>query len=117
MRFLVDESAGTSISLFLQSLAHDVVSVADIAPQAADRDILARAVANDRTVVTNDKDFGTLVFRGGHPHRGVVLLRLQDESAANRVRVMANVLQQCNPILPNHFIVATEAHIRVRTVS
>src|SRR5262249_10479621 len=114
MRFLVDESAGSAIAAHLNALSHDVLSVAQAMPQADDAAILARAAAESRIVVTNDKDFGELVFRSGQAHGGVVLLRLRDESAANRVRVMQAVLDQCGERLVSHFVVASETQIRIR---
>jgi len=85
-------------------------------PQADDASILARAGQEGRIIVTNDKDFGKLVFRTAQAAAGVILLRLRDESSANRVRVMQAVLQQCGEALPNSFIVAQEGHIRVRAM-
>jgi predicted nuclease of predicted toxin-antitoxin system len=101
MRFLVDESAGSAIAAFLRHLGHDVLAVTETMPQADDSAILGRAVKESRIVVTNDKDFGELIFRSGAAHASVVLLRLRDEAAANRVRVtsdMANVI--CHWSLP-----------------
>jgi predicted nuclease of predicted toxin-antitoxin system len=117
MRFLIDESAGDAIAVMLAAAGHDVLAVAQVMPQADDQAILTRAVQESRIVVTNDKDFGELVFRSASAHAGVILLRLHDESAANRVRVMQAVLTQCPTILPSQFIVATERHIRVRNAS
>lgn len=114
MQFLIDESTGAAIAEFLRGLGHDALAVAEVMPQAKDEDILARAVAEGRIVVTNDKDFGELVFRSGLPHAGVLLLRLQDESSANRVAVVRAVLENLADQLPNHFVVATETHVRVR---
>ncbi len=114
MQFLVDESAGSAIAAHLLGLGHDVLEVVQFMPQADDAVILARAVQESRIVVTNDKDFGELVFRSGQAHGGIVLLRLHDESSANRVRVMQAVLDQCGDTLPNQFVVATETQIRVR---
>ena len=114
MRFIVDESTGTAVVEYLRSIGHDVLAVAEMMPQADDRDILARAVSEGRILVTNDKDFGELVFRNGRAHHGVVLLRLHDESAANRVRVMTAVLEQYADRLAGHFAVATEGGIRIR---
>lgn len=114
MRFLVDESTGTAVTAFLRSLGHDVLAAGEAMPRAYDEDILARAVSEARIVVTNDKDFGDLVFRSGHSHAGIILLRLQDESPGNRVAVVQAVLQQCSGTLADHFVVATETHIRVR---
>jgi predicted nuclease of predicted toxin-antitoxin system len=114
MQFLVDESAGRAIAALLRDLGHDVLAVGEAMPQAEDAAILARAVQESRIVVTNDKDFGELVFRSGQPHGGIILLRLRDESSENRVRVMRAVLDQCKDSLPNRFVVATESQIRVR---
>ena len=114
MRFLIDESAGDAIAVTLAAAGHDVLEVARAMPQADDQAILARVVQETRIVVTNDKDFGELIFRSGNAHAGVVLLRLRDKCAANRVQVMQAVLAQCPTILPSQFVVATERHIRVR---
>jgi predicted nuclease of predicted toxin-antitoxin system len=116
MRFLVDESAGSAVAAVLANGGHDVLEVAQVMPQADDAAILAQAVQDARIVVTNDKDFGELIFRSGRPHAGVVLLRLRDEGVANRARAMQAVLHRCGTILPNQFIVATERHIRIRRV-
>jgi hypothetical protein len=62
------------------------------------------------------RNFGELVFRSGHAHAGVVLLRLRDESPANRVRVMQAVLDQCQDSLAGRFVTAGESQIRVREV-
>jgi predicted nuclease of predicted toxin-antitoxin system len=113
MRFLVDESAGAAVAEYLRSQGHDVLAVAETMPQAEDAAILATAAAEARIVVTNDKDFGELVFRCGQAHAEVILLRLQVESAANRVRVVEAVLNQCARQLVGNLVVATETHIRI----
>lgn len=73
-----------------------------------------RAVREQRIVVTNDKDFGELIFRSGKAHQGVVLLRLHNESAANRVKMMKNVLEHYADRLAGHFTIATERNVRIR---
>jgi predicted nuclease of predicted toxin-antitoxin system len=114
MRFLVDESTGSGVDRYLREQGHDAVSVADIMPQADDIEILRYAYAEDRLVVTNDKDFGDLIFRSQEPHHGVILLRLQDESGKNRVSVITKVVMQYESYLPGRFTVATEKNIRFR---
>jgi predicted nuclease of predicted toxin-antitoxin system len=64
-------------------------------------------------MLTNDKDFGELAYRSGLPHAGVVLFRLQDESTANRVHMMKEVLRSCDDKLEGSFIVASERKIRM----
>jgi len=44
----------------------------------------------------------------------VVLLRLRDKQAKNKVQMMKVVLAQVGERLRNHYVVVTEAGIRVR---
>jgi predicted nuclease of predicted toxin-antitoxin system len=114
MRFLVDESTGAGVIEFLRGLGHDVLAVSETMPQADDQGILSRAESEARIVVTNDKDFGELVFRSGQAHHGVLLLRLRDESAGNRVRVVKALLEQYGDRVSGRFVVATEWNVRMR---
>jgi predicted nuclease of predicted toxin-antitoxin system len=114
MNFLVDESTGSAVAEYLRRAGHDVLAVAEAMPQADDPDILARAVGEGRLIVTNDKDFGELIFRSGQAHHGVLLLRLHDESPPNRVRVVKSVLEQYSDRLAGCFTVATEIGVRIR---
>jgi predicted nuclease of predicted toxin-antitoxin system len=114
MRFIVDESSGTAVIQYLRSAGHDVLAIAEEMPQATDYDILIRAAGEGRILVTNDKDFGELVFRSGQAHRGVLLLRLHDESATNRVKMVKAVLVRYASRLEGSFTVATEGAVRIR---
>lgn len=67
-----------------------------------------------RVIISNDKGFGKLVFQGRLPNRGVVLLRLRDESAANKVRVVSDLLAGYEGQLLGHFVVASETGVRIR---
>jgi predicted nuclease of predicted toxin-antitoxin system len=115
MQFIVDESTGASVVNHLRSEGHDVLAVAEAMPRASDSDVLTRAVQEGRILITNDKDFGDLVFRSGRCHFGVLLLRLRDESPANRVRVVQAVLDQHADRLAETFTVATESGVRIRS--
>lgn len=77
MKFLLDESAEYRIAAFLKDQGHDVTAIAHDYPQAlTDSDVLAIAEAEGRVMITNDLDFGELVFRDGKVHAGVILFRL-----------------------------------------
>jgi len=55
MQFVVDESAGVAVVEYLRDAGHDVLAVAEIMPQADDRDILALAAREKRILVTNER--------------------------------------------------------------
>ena len=86
MRFLVDECAGPAVAKWLRQRHHDVVSVYEQARGSLDDTVIQSAADEDRILITNDKDFGEKVYRDGRSHRGVILLRLEDERPASKKR-------------------------------
>ena len=74
--------------------------------------IIHKAFAENLIVVTNDKDFGEKVFRERWPHHGVVLLRLEDERAPQKVEVLKRLLERYADRLPDQFVVVTETTVR-----
>jgi predicted nuclease of predicted toxin-antitoxin system len=62
--------------------------MAEIAPRAGDGEVMRRAQAEGRILLTEDKDFGDLVFRRGVPVPGIVLSRIDPAMhALKRVRL------------------------------
>ena len=79
----------------------------------ADEDILPLAVREGRVIVTNDKDFGDLVYARGMEHRGIVLLRLGDERAPSKIAAMSRVLDEYADHIVGHFVVVTDSTVRI----
>ncbi len=112
MRFLVDECTGPAVARWLRVHGHDVFSVYEEARGASDGDILQKSFAENRILITNDKDFGEKVYREHHPHRGVILLRLDDERAANKINTLKRLLKSYESRLSDQFVVVTEKQVR-----
>jgi predicted nuclease of predicted toxin-antitoxin system len=112
VRFLVDECTGPTVARWLRDQLHDIFSVFDEARGMDDDWIIQKAFAENWILITNDKDFGEKVYREGHPHHGVVLLRLADERAANKIEVLRRLLQEYPDKLLNQFVVVTETRVR-----
>ena len=62
MKFLVDECVAWPLVEALRRRFEDVVYVREVSPAAPDVDVLEWAVRESRTLVTEDYDFGELVF-------------------------------------------------------
>ena len=62
MRFLADESCDFSVVRALRSADHDVIAIAELSPREADASVMDRAVKDSRILITEDKDFGQLVY-------------------------------------------------------
>lgn len=112
MRFLVDESTGPAVARWLQSQGHDIFSVYEHAPGTADDEIIHKAFVESRILITNDKDFGEKVYREQRPHRGVILLRLDDERAPIKIEIMGRLLEQYAEELADNYVVVTETRVR-----
>jgi predicted nuclease of predicted toxin-antitoxin system len=56
----------------LRSAKHDVVAIAEVSPRAEDDDVRERAVSDERILITEDKDFGQLVYASMRRTGGVV---------------------------------------------
>lgn len=112
-RFLANENVpGDAVAAARQG-GFDLAWIRELDPGATDDDVLARAQAEQRVLVTFDKDFGELAFRRGQAAaRGVILLRPRLRSPAFLASFLVRVLQQ--PIdWEGHFSVANESQVRV----
>ena len=112
MRFLVDECTGPAVAQWLREQHHDVFSVYGEGRGMDDDKIVVKAFAEDRILITNDKDFGELIYRNAWSHKGIVLLRLDDERAATKIEVLQHLLTHYSGRLVNQFVVATEPTVR-----
>lgn len=114
MRLLVNENVSATVIAMLRQHGHDVLSVKESMRSETDDVILAKAQAEQRLVVTHDKDFGELAFRFGLPAEcGVMLLRLSGpDSDTDNDRVIAAL--ESRDDWAGHFSVVTDDRIRMR---
>lgn len=81
-----------------------------------DEEVIRKAYAENWILVTNDKDFGEKVYRERRPHRGIILIRLEDERAANKIEVLRRLLEEYADRLADSFVVVTDKHVRFAQV-
>lgn len=112
MRFLVDENTGVVVGRWLRSQGHEVFSVYEEARGTDDEEILQKAFAENWILITSDKDFGEKVYREMRSHRGIILLRLEDERSANKINTLQRLLENYSEQLANSFVVVTEKQVR-----
>ncbi|MGB9593897.1 MAG: DUF5615 family PIN-like protein, partial [Anaerolineae bacterium] len=92
MRFLVDECTGPAVARWLREQGHEVFSVYDEARGMEDDAVIEKASSEGWILITDDKDFGEEIYRARRKHRGVILLRLEDERAANKIAVLRRLM-------------------------
>jgi len=113
MRFVVDECTGPLLADWLRKEGHDVLSIFDQARGISDDAVIRLAVSEKRILITNDKDFGEMIFRRNIAHCGIILLRLNDERSEVKINVMGQFLKLYSSILQDAFIVVTEDQVRI----
>ena len=116
LKFLIDESSGKRLAVFLIGERFDVKYVGDIMPTASDIEVLAFAKKEDRILITNDKDFGEFIFRLREHSSGIILLRLREDSPYQRQKYVHYLLNNLSEKLKSSFVVVTEGKIRVRKI-
>lgn len=108
----MDESTGPLVAGWLREQGHVVFSVYDEARGLDDDTLVTKAVQERMILVTNDKDFGEQVYRLRREHCGVLLLRLRDERAPNKIAVLGRLLTHHSDHLESQFVVVTESRVR-----
>ena len=99
--------------VWLDELQHDVASIQEESPGLDDPAVLRRAVAENRILITKDKDFGTLVFKEGQPHSGIILLRLADDNLSATIAAMRRLQEGYSQQLAGNFVVINDRRVRV----
>jgi predicted nuclease of predicted toxin-antitoxin system len=116
MRFLADAGISGKTVDFLRSLGHDAVHVRELLLQrAADAELVDRAIAESRILLTFDLDFGEILALGIFRQPSVVIFRLADERAESVNRRLERVLSEQTEALASGALVLVEnARYRVR---
>jgi len=116
MRFLTNENIPRSVVAELREAGHDCLSAKESMRGSSDREILARAVAESRVLVTFDKDFGELAFGSGLPATcGVILFRITQRGRERDVRRVVDTLRSRDD-WAGSFWTVTDLRIRRRSL-
>jgi len=100
--------------LALRAAGHDVLVVAEIARSAEDAEVIRLASEKSRVLLTEDKDFGQLVFAGSAPCAGVVLFRYPVPSRQSVIRAFVELVQDKGDQLRDCFAVVEPGKARFR---
>ncbi len=113
LRLLANENFSDDAIEALRLAGHDVAWIRTDAPGSSDPDVLARAQAEDRILITFDKDFGELAFRAGlSAASGIVLFRISAPSAEYVARTAVSALGNRTD-WAGHFTVIEDHRIRM----
>ena len=114
MKFLLDVCADSrTMRTTLALQGHDVLTITERDPRASDEEILALATEEQRTIITEDKDFGELIFLRKLPHPCVI--RLVAMPVAEKVKAVLELIENnAHTIESGSFITVTQNRVRIR---
>jgi len=115
MRFLADESCDGHLVTALRVAGHDIESVADSHQGTDDATVIRLAVDAQRILLTEDKDFGQLVFAAGHGHAGVIFLRYPFRARKHVADTLVALVERHAAELTNAFVVIEPGRTRILT--
>ncbi len=113
MKFLADESCAGPVIRALRDAGHDVTAIAEFAAGAADEVVMGRASDERRILITEDSDFGELVYARGHSAAGVMLVRFPNRLRSAKPRSVVEAVAKLGERLSDRFTVVEPGRVRI----
>ncbi|MDO8753424.1 MAG: DUF5615 family PIN-like protein [Anaerolineales bacterium] len=112
LRFLADESCDFSVVRALRANGFDVLAVSEYMQYSVDSELLEQAHRENRVLLTEDKDFGWLVFVSHSDSAGVILIRFPASQRSALAQSVVQVVQEHGEKLSNSFVVIQPGQVR-----
>ena len=113
-KFVVDVGVGRIIETWLAEQSFSVISIRTMNPEMPDTDIMELANRENAIIISMDKDFGELIYKNKVEHQGILLLRLEDAVAEEKLAVIQNIFPEHLLSITNKFAVYQNGKLRIR---
>lgn len=112
MKLLADVNIERLIVKHLRDSNHDVKWMLEEDPYITDEEILNISYNEKRILVTNDKDFGELVFKEKRSVFSIILLRMRQSDVKLKVKTIDNLINRYKEKIEYKFIVVNKNKVR-----
>jgi predicted nuclease of predicted toxin-antitoxin system len=113
VEFVADESCAGPVIRALRAAGHDVLAIAESAAGTRDEAIIEQAVERGRVLLTEDRDFGELVYARGRSSAGVVLIKFGSRVRQAKPAAVTEAVAKMGTRLRNGFTVVEPGRLRV----
>ncbi len=113
LRFLADESCDFVVVRVLRNEGYDVLAVSEYTRRSDDRELVLKAAQERRILLTEDKDFGWLVFVSQLDSSGVILIRFPGNARQSLGPLIQRVVQEYGRELTGCFTVVQPGQVRI----
>jgi predicted nuclease of predicted toxin-antitoxin system len=115
VKLLANENVPLPSVTILRTAGFDVLSITETSPGIEDTEVLGLATAEQRVIVTFDRDYGELIYRLGlKPPSGVIYLRYQPRNPLEPAEQLLILLRSPDLIFEGRFTVVEREQIRQR---
>ncbi|MBI5330312.1 MAG: DUF5615 family PIN-like protein [Betaproteobacteria bacterium] len=115
MKLLANENIPQSVVRGLRERGHDVAAIVERTPGMRDSEVLTMANAEERPLLTFDRDYGELIFVRRMPcPAGRLYLRLIPSSPQQVLERLMSLPEGKETELAGKFVVADEEGVRLR---
>lgn len=114
MRLFPDQMFRVELAARWRALGHDVVRASEVGlSRADDAEILAQAIAQQRSLITLDEHFGDWAVLPLRTHPGVIRVKVHPTSTENVLRVLAPLLTGRAPEqFADRLVIVSPARVR-----
>lgn len=107
LKLYLDQMFSVQVAQALSSEAHDVLRASEVGQaRADDQEILRKAIAEDRILVTLDQHFGDWVILPLSQHPGVIRLKVDPTTSENIIGLLLPLLRNhSSEQLRNHLVI------------
>jgi predicted nuclease of predicted toxin-antitoxin system len=113
VELLADESCAGPVIRALLAAGHDLVVIAEVAKGASDELVMERAFTEGRILITEDRDFGELVYASGSPTAGIVFVKFHSRARRTKPKAVVEAIARLGERLRGGFAVVEPGRVRL----
>ncbi len=112
MRFLADESCDFGVVTTLRKAGYDVKTIIEMDPGISDEEVAEISVNEKRILITEDKDFGQLVYTMSQASVGIIFIRFPGNARSLLFSSVLELVKHHGHKLQQHFVVLQPGRVR-----
>ena len=112
IKFLANVNVEKPLVDFLDEKGFDIKWITNIDKRMPDARVCEIANKEQRVIITNDKDFGEIVFLQKKITYGVILLRIKGQNSSEKIILIEKLLDKYPDKIAYHFVIVTKEKFR-----
>ena len=113
VKFLADESCAGPVISALRDAGHDVLAICEVAKGVPDDQVMGLAGSERRLLITEDRDFGELVYARGSGSPGVIFVKFHARARRRKPVAVVEAVAKLGERLQGGFTVVEPGRVRI----